>query len=163
MEKPETAAQRDQREAEILAGEIPVELSDGRTIAVREIRWGESLRLGAKLRTIIEEVAKKASIGQLDPIGIWEIPEDYPVEFMGVMSQVTGLPADELQGLSEDDGQLLTAAFWAQNTPFFARRVGRIVRLARDVDPSQTPETSTQPPRENSSPPSSGTDTPPTA
>lgn len=161
MEGRETADERDVREAEILAGEIPVELSDGRTVVVREIRWGESLYLGAKLRTIIEEVAKKDATQSLDPIGIWEIPEDYPEEFIWTLSTVCDLSEEELRALKEEDGHLLEAAFWRMNTTFFARRVGRLLRLAQGEARSRTPESSTPPHPGSSSPPSSATGTEP--
>lgn len=161
MKKRETAGERDEREAEILAGEIPVELSDGRRVVVREIRWGESLFLGAKLRTLIEEVAKKDASNQLDPIGIWEIPEDYPEEFIWTLSLVCGLSESELRELKEEDGHLLEAAFWRMNTAFFARRVGRLLRLARNEARPGTPGPSTPAPLESSSPTLSGSGTEP--
>lgn len=159
MDKPETAAERDEREAEIIAGEIPVELSDGRKVVVREIRWGESLRLGAQLRTIVLEVAKRETTGRLDPIAIFEIPEDHPEAFISVLALVTGLSTEELEGLPMVDGEKLQNAFWKQNTAFFARQVGRVLSVVRAVDKPEALATSTPLPPENSSQPSSDSGT----
>jgi len=161
MTKLETAAERAEREVEILAGEIPVDLSDGRRVVVREIRWGESLRLGAQLRSIIAEVARKASGKEVPALALFEIPEDHPEEFFWVLSLVTGLPVAELEGLPLEDGEVLEAAFWRQNTSFFARQVGRILRAAPTEDQPEAPAISTRPLQENSSPPSSASDTTP--
>lgn len=163
MDKPETAAERDEREAEILAGEIPVELSGGRKVVVREIRWLESLRLGAQLRTIIAQVAKRTAEGKLEPRAIFEIPEDHPEEFLFCMSLVTDVPESELAEMDLHDGEKLESAFWKQNTAFFARQVGRILSAARTVDLTRALETSTQPLPEKSSPPSPETGTTPSA
>ena len=161
MEEAETAVERDEREAEIIAGEIPVELSDGRKVAVREIRWGESLRLGKQLRTIITEVAKKMTAGELKAVEIFKIPEDYPEDFIHVLSMVTGIEKDELVELSMPDGELLTSAFWQQNTAFFARQVGRVLSAALTADKEAALQTSIPPAPENSSQDSSDSDTKP--
>jgi hypothetical protein len=128
-------------EAEILFPDVEVMLQSGRKVTVREIRFGQAMRLGPKIRPLALALARgctSSEITEADAYRIFGIGEDYPDEFYAVLCASTGLEREEIEALPELDGEAVQLAFWRVNTGFFARRVLRSVRLlvAERVNPA---------------------------
>lgn len=153
MKKLETAEERDRREAEVIDGQVSVRLSDERDVVVREFGWRQARRLHPVIHPVAKAVAAKAVDGDLPVQAIFEMVTDHPDEFDELLKAATGLTDEDLDGLSESDGEALTVAFFRLHTPFFAKRV---VREMIAEDRLATDESSAPSDPENSSPPSSG-------
>lgn len=110
-------------EAEILAPDVTIHLSDGREVTVREIRYGQARRLGSELRPFVEEIARRTVEDKLDVRAIIELPEKHPELFALVLEASTGLSPKDQDELRDEDGVMLEVAFWRVNMGFFARRV----------------------------------------
>lgn len=152
--KLETADERDQREAGVLAGELVVTLSSGRKVTIRELTWRQGRRHMAELQPLVAMVAARSVSGTLDVEAYFDIPEQFPEVIEEMLKVTAGLTEAELESLGDQDGRALAAGFLSLHTPFFAPRVGREVRRLARAE-GRLPETSTLGDQESSSPPSS--------
>ena len=168
MTKPETPA-KEQQEAEILHPHLTVHLTNTDVVEVREFTWGQSLRMGSRVRPLAEAVASEVSTNKLVMGHLWKAMEDHVDLFLDLVGTACYLvgkdgkecgpwqrDADWAEALGETDGERIAAAFWMANKDFFGRAVQRA--WERKLDHLRQAE-SDESAQENLSPDSSAWDT----
>ncbi len=126
----------------------------GETVVVREFRFGESLRLSHLIKPITDALIQAAEADTFDGEAFMACLYQHQEGLLELLSQSTGKPREWIEDLSHRDGEELVMAFWEVNQDFFLERVQRAALTTILLKGS---------PGDGSLPPSSRTETPPTA
>lgn len=126
-------------DAEVLDPDQELTLN-GVTIVVKEFRMMQGMKVAARVKGLLK--AMGALFVESEDAGIDELSDllvSREDEFLFLLSESTGQPAEWIQGLSDADGQTLLMTFWTVNKTFFINRllIKRIVTLRREPDNDQ--------------------------
>lgn len=120
------------------------------TLTVREYRFLEGLKVGARTGALVEAIAATVQGGVVSEQRLAEVLGEHAETWLDCIVQATGQDAGWLARLSDADGQRLSTAMWQANQGFFIRRLVSALARRREDGPSPSPK---------SSMPSSGPDT----
>lgn len=119
----------------------------GESITVRAFLIREAFRLWPIAHPIVEAMAEvideAQAAGRITYNHILEAVARYPDQFLRLVSESCGRPAEWIEGLSVSDGDLLLATFWEVNRDFFTRRLtlrrGTMIRRGETPAPEAEP------------------------
>ncbi len=126
---PTAEAQPDPaEELAIIKGQTEVQLSDGRTVTVREYRaFFEGLKVDAIAAGFEADLA--AALDGMQPtepgalLQLGAVFGAHPGVLIELLAMATDLEHEDIQCLPDADGQTLLVTWWGLNANFFMRRV----------------------------------------
>lgn len=122
-----------QDEAALLWPEREVRLADGTTVTVREMTWGQSLRLARHWRPLADGLFELIGDGDaerdIEPDEVAALLEDHGDDALELLAACSDADRDRLEALGLVDGQTLLITWLGVHLRFFARRrvLGRSV------------------------------------
>lgn len=128
-----TEAGAAQDEAALLWPEREVQLADGRKVTVREMTWGQSLRLARHWRPLADGLFELIGDGNaerdIEPDEVAALLEDHGDDALELLAACSDLDRNQAEGVGLVDGQTLLITWLGVHLRFFARRrvVGRSV------------------------------------
>lgn len=122
-------AAKPQEDLQVLSPDREITVA-GKKVLVREYAFIEGLRIRAAAKPLIEDLQKLLEHDSriTDYIDIIADHQALAIELMAISS---GLTADEITALSDNDGLLLADVWWTVNGPFFMRAVWRKMDLEK--------------------------------
>lgn len=125
-------------ELEILIPEREITVA-GKTVTVREFSFMEGLRLAVVVSPMVSDMEAlfSDSKAEVDVMTLQTLFANHSDALMKLMAVATSLDASVIEGLNDNDGQLLLMTFWAVNKGFFVNRLimRRAVREANPQEP----------------------------
>lgn len=120
-------------DAEILyPADDPIEIN-GELITVRELTYGQSMRLSAALEPLLQAMARALqSAEHADELQM--IMAQHPESWAALICAATGRDRDWLDTLTDEQGMAIQARAWSRNSAFFARRLITGAAISRAVD-----------------------------
>lgn len=121
----------------ILLPDRTITLKNGTVLTVKEIRFGEQLRLANSLNAV-SAALKPALTATHDAVtAILDALSTVPDHLITLIALSIEKPVDFVKALSGEDGEMLSLTWWGVNQGFFVRRLIRPLMLkAADNHPS---------------------------
>ena len=121
-----------EQEAKILFPDAELEIN-GEKITVREFGFIEASKLQRTAEPIIEALARLGmDADNVKTEDFANAVADNIEAFTILIAKACDKPVEWVEGLSDQDGNLLSAAFWEVNSGFFVRRLLSVMMRLRE-------------------------------
>lgn len=129
-------------EAEILFAPARTVTVAGEELAVRELTYGQSLRILPDLQPLIAEMGRMMRAqAEGEDLDIDPLICMHPAAWAALTAAAVGRPIGWIESLADADGLALQTAAWAANSGFFARRLmlGAAIRMGMQPGAKTSP------------------------
>lgn len=100
----------------------------GEPLTVKELSYLQALQFGTKARPLIEALAATMTKDDVDDKAFLDAIEDHHGIFLEMLCLCTGKLPIDFDGISDQEGERITAAVYEANRDFFSRRISRAIR-----------------------------------